>query len=105
MSSLITTPLPVRVPEVKPVIPGRLSEPQVQDNSSSFSSMLQGAVQQVNQLQTTADRAAELVSSGQLQDLHVATIAMQKASLALDLTIQVRNKAIEAYQEIMRMQI
>lgn len=105
MSSLITTPLPVRVPEVKPVIPGMLSEPQAQDNSSSFSNMLQGAVQQVNQLQTTADRAAELVSSGQLQDLHVATIAMQKASLALDLTIQVRNKAIEAYQEIMRMQI
>ena len=58
----------------------------------------------MNQLQLEADAAAERVSTGQVEDLHTAVIAMQRASLALDLTVQVRNKAIEAYQEIMRMQ-
>ena len=40
-----------------------------------------------------------------MEDLHTAMIAVQKASLALELTLQVRNKAIESYQEIMRMQL
>jgi len=52
-----------------------------------------------------ADNLAVNLSSGSVEDVHEAMIAMQKAKLALDFTIQVRNKVIEAYQEIMRMQV
>ena len=43
--------------------------------------------------------------TGEVEDLHQVMIAAQKASITLDLTIQVRNKVVEAYQEIMRMQM
>jgi flagellar hook-basal body complex protein FliE len=43
--------------------------------------------------------------TGSARDLHTATLSAEKASLALDLVVSVRNKAIEAYQEIMRMPV
>ncbi|NLN76974.1 MAG: flagellar hook-basal body complex protein FliE [Armatimonadetes bacterium] len=70
-----------------------------------FTQTIKKAVAEVNSLQTQADKLAVDVASGDVEDVHKAMIAMQKAKLALDFTIQVRNKVIEAYQEIMRMQI
>lgn len=75
------------------------------DPAASFKDMVKHAASQVNKLQGEADKAAVGMATGDLEDVHRATIAMQKAKLALDLTIQVRNKVIEAYQEIMRMQV
>ena len=71
----------------------------------AFGETLKNAVAEVNDLQHAADQLAQKVSTGDVQDVHEAILAMQKASLAFQFTIQVRNKAIEAYQEIMRMQI
>jgi len=67
--------------------------------------MVADSAREVNRLQLDVDDVAEKVSTGQVEDFHTAMIAVQKASLALDLTLQVRNKAIESYQEIMRMQV
>jgi flagellar hook-basal body complex protein FliE len=75
------------------------------DPAASFKDMVKHAAAEVNRLQSEADTAAVATATGDLEDVHRATIAMQKAKLALDLTIQVRNKVIEAYQEIMRMQV
>jgi flagellar hook-basal body complex protein FliE len=75
------------------------------DPAVSFGDMVKHAASQVNKLQSQADESAVQMATGDLEDVHRATIAMQKAKLALDLTIQVRNKVIEAYQEIMRMQV
>ena len=47
----------------------------------------------------------EALASGQAPDLHSVTIAAEKATLSFQLAVQVRNKALEAYQEIMRMQL
>lgn len=74
-------------------------------SGQSFAEVLQNTLDQVQQLQATADRSALLVATGQAQDLHTAMIAAEKATLALDLTVQVRNKVLEAYQEIMRMPV
>ena len=52
-----------------------------------------------------ADALGQQVATGQLQDIHQFMAASTKASLAVELTVAVRNKAVEAYQEIMRMQI
>jgi flagellar hook-basal body complex protein FliE len=63
------------------------------------------ALGEVNQLQRNADDMAVKLATGDVEDIHKAMIAMNKAKLAFDFTIQVRNKVIEAYQEIMRMQV
>jgi flagellar hook-basal body complex protein FliE len=52
-----------------------------------------------------ADGLGQQVATGQLQDIHQFMAASSKASLAVELTVAVRNKAVEAYQEIMRMQV
>lgn len=75
------------------------------DPSASFTQAMKKAVGEVNNLQNDADKMAVNLASGDVEDVHKAMIAMQKAKLALDFTIQVRNKVIEAYQEIMRMQV
>lgn len=72
---------------------------------ASFAESVTKAVAEVNELQKTADDAAISLAKGEIEDVHQAMIAMQKARLAMDFTIQVRNKVIEAYQEVMRMQV
>lgn len=71
----------------------------------SFSSSMKKALGQVNDMQKQADDTAVKLATGDVEDVHKAMLAMQKAKLAFDLTVQVRNKVIDAYQEIMRMQV
>ena len=70
-----------------------------------FSEVLSDALSQVNQFQLEADRQSMLLATGQASEIHSVMIAAEKAELALELTLQLRNKALEAYQEIMRMQV
>jgi flagellar hook-basal body complex protein FliE len=72
---------------------------------STFAAFLQEAVADVNRLQQEADAAVQQYTVGNAQNLHDVMIAAEKADISLRLLMQVRNKAIEAYQEIMRMQI
>jgi flagellar hook-basal body complex protein FliE len=76
-----------------------------QTSNTSFGDTLNQALGQVNDLQVQADSMAQNVATGEVDKIHEAMIAMEKASLALELTVQVRNKAIEAYQELMRTQV
>ncbi len=62
-------------------------------------------LQQVQSLQGAADSAATGVATGSLTDVHQFTSAAAKASLGVELTVALRNRAVEAYQEIMRMQV
>ena len=59
----------------------------------------------VSKMQETADQLGTQVATGRLQDVHEFMAAAAKANLAVELTVAVRNKAVEAYQEIMRMQV
>ncbi|MFV9509863.1 flagellar hook-basal body complex protein FliE [Tepidibacillus sp. LV47] len=70
-----------------------------------FSKILKDALNQVETDIKTASDLVKKVSIGDVQDLHHVMIATEKASLGLQLTVQVRNKIVEAYQEIMRMQV
>jgi flagellar hook-basal body complex protein FliE len=72
---------------------------------NSFGGMLKSHLAEVNHLQNSADMAAQKLASGQDKDIHNTMIAMEKAGVAFQLTMQVRNKVLEAYQEIMRMQV
>ena len=104
--SLIRVPVPDPVERVQPGLPlGEAARPGAADETRSFSEMMRDSLNEVNRLQLEVDDLSEKVSTGSVEDLHTAIIAVQKASLALELTLQVRNKAIESYQEIMRMQL
>ncbi len=59
----------------------------------------------MSKLTQKADSLAEGVATGDLQDVHQFTAAAAKAQLGVELTVALRNRAVEAYQEIMRMQV
>jgi flagellar hook-basal body complex protein FliE len=82
--------------------PTPLSEKPTQ---STFAAFLQEAVTGVNQAQQEAETAVQQYTVGTAQNLHDTMIAMEKADISLRLLMQVRNKAVEAYQEIMRTQL
>ena len=73
--------------------------------TSGFQEMLQKAIERVESSRVTANEAVEKFVSGEDQDLHTTMLANQKASLDFDLILQVRNKVIQGYQEVMRMQL
>ena len=78
-------------------------QPAEKQGAASFSSALMNAAQQVNSLQSASAEQARAFVLGQTTDIHSVMIASQKASVALEVTTQVRNKVLEAYQEVMRM--
>jgi len=83
-----------------------LQKTQTQDTPpSGFSDALRQAVNDVNGLQQDADKAIMNVQTGNTGNLHEAIIALEKADISFRTMLQVRNKLIEAYQEIMRLQV
>ena len=74
-------------------------------HNGSFTTLLQQSLERVDGLQHEADTAARAFALGQAPSVHDTMIAMEKADLSLRLATKVRNKVVEAYQEIMRMQV
>jgi flagellar hook-basal body complex protein FliE len=72
-------------------------------SGEGFAAKLAGSLEQVQALQSKADDLAVKAASGTLTDVHDYTIASTEAALATQLTVAVRNKAVEAFNEIMRM--
>jgi flagellar hook-basal body complex protein FliE len=70
------------------------------DDRSDFFSQLQTAFNQVEQLQTEADQQIAGLLNGQGEDIHKAMIAVEKANLSFQLMMQVRNKIVQAYEEV-----
>jgi len=70
-----------------------------------FQQMVTAAIGRVEGARGDASRTVEQFLSGEGGELHSAAMALQKAELSLELFLQVRNKVVQAYQEIMRMQI
>ena len=70
-----------------------------------FGEYLKNALGEVNILQKESDNMSKALAAGQVEDISQVVIAAEKADIALQLTLAVRNKAVEAYQEIMRMQV
>jgi flagellar hook-basal body complex protein FliE len=72
---------------------------------TGFGDFLNKAVEEVNALQQDSSQLKSNLVTGEIEDIHQVMIAAEKANLAFQLTLQIRNKVIEAYQEIMRMQV
>jgi len=70
-----------------------------------FGELLAKGISSIEGLQADASQKAALLATGELSDIHDYTTAAAKAALGVQLTVALRNKAVEAYQEIMRMQL
>lgn len=72
---------------------------------TSFADTLKQSIDQINQSQIESDKMTDALATGKNVELHEVMITAQKASVTMTLAVEVRNKAIEAYQEMMRMQV
>ncbi|MFQ3609905.1 MAG: flagellar hook-basal body complex protein FliE [Fimbriimonadales bacterium] len=88
-------------PELKPLEPSEESDAPRAD----FGKMLGEVLGQVVEAQSNASELAQRFANGEPVDEHTLVLAMERSSLAFQMTLQVRNKVLEAYQEIMRLQI
>lgn len=80
------------------------ADPKISEALNSFGALLNQQIQQVNELQTVANQSVETYATGGNIELHNVILAVEKADMALQLTTQVRNKLVTAYQEVSRMQ-
>ncbi len=74
------------------------------DEGSSFGDVLKNAVSGVEQLHSSAQQQVTQLAQGDRQDIHNVMIAVEKADVAFQLMMQVRNKIVNAYQEVSKMQ-
>jgi flagellar hook-basal body complex protein FliE len=95
----LTAP-PAIAPVTPPSIPGLEST-----GGETFSSIFANAVQKVEGYQQDADASVDKFLSGEGEELHTVALKTQQAQISFDLFMQVRNKVVSAYQEIMRMQV
>tara|TARA_R110002110_G_scaffold5971_23_gene30258 strand:+ start:842 stop:1186 length:345 start_codon:yes stop_codon:yes gene_type:complete len=84
---------------------GQVPGPKVATGAESFSAQLSSALQDVNQLQTTAAEEMKAYQMGESNDVAAVMLAKHKASLGFESTLQVRNKLLSAYKDIMNMQV
>lgn len=75
------------------------------DGAKSFADTLKEAVSSVNELQQSANKGMENLAAGRTENIAEVMAAAEKADIALRMMVQVRNKMIEAYQEVMKMQV
>lgn len=96
-------------PEVMPLKPSETAAPtqisSTQPAGDSFASLLGKMVTDVSAQQNDAMQSVRAVQGGQNVPLHQAVIGMEEANVSFQLMVEVRNRLLESYQEIMRMQI
>jgi flagellar hook-basal body complex protein FliE len=85
--------------------PGQIGADQAIGDGKSFSDILSKSFEKVNQQQVQADTAVKELVSGRSKNIHETMLAVERADASLKLAMQVRNKILEAYKEIMRMQV
>ena len=93
------------IPPVPPLTPGVEVTGENENRSVSFSEMLSNAINNVNDKKQKADELTLAFLTGEIQDYHTVAIALQESTLTMQLAIEVRNRVIEAYQEVARMQV
>ncbi|ALS75375.1 MULTISPECIES: flagellar hook-basal body complex protein FliE [Planococcus] len=82
-----------------------LEKMQPEPQATGFGDVFKNALKEVSAAQNVSDKKTDQLLTGEVKDVHEVMIASQKASLSLQMTMQVRNKVVEAYQEVMRMQV
>ncbi len=98
------------IPFPNPIVKTRPDEvtavtPAGPRSGPSFGEVLENAIQQVSDAQQEAGTQAKQLMTGNAHDIHSTMVAIQKADVSFQMMMQVRNKIVSAYQEIMRTQV
>jgi flagellar hook-basal body complex protein FliE len=96
------------IPGISNPPPLTLSQPDVSPVSQAeknFSDYLTSTLDQVTQAQNAGDTAIKKLNTGEAKNMHEVMIAVEEADLSLRMLVQFRNKALQAYDDIMKMQI
>ncbi len=90
-----------------PLGPQGIQSPATQQEpgKASFSEVLGGLVSEVNQMQQAAGQSTDKLLAGELEDVHQVVVAMEEAATSFKLLMEVRNKMVDAYREVMKMQV
>ncbi|MBO5514811.1 MAG: flagellar hook-basal body complex protein FliE [Schwartzia sp.] len=96
---------PLQMTPVKMSATSHLGETIPEPEVKTFGQYMIDALKQTNDLQKKSDAMNAALAAGEVDDISQVVIAGQKAEIALQLTMQVRNRALSAYQELMRMQV
>jgi flagellar hook-basal body complex protein FliE len=72
-------------------------------NAPGFDDVLKGFLKDVNEMQVSADKSIQKMVAGEVKDVHQVMLAVGEAKVAFNLMLEIRNKTMEAYQELMRM--
>ena len=81
------------------------ADSEKQASGSSIGSVLKYAISDINKLQSDADKTIAKVQLEDAGSIHEAMIALERAGISFQVMMQVRNKILDAYQEVMRMQV
>ncbi|QTN01456.1 flagellar hook-basal body complex protein FliE [Sediminibacillus dalangtanensis] len=82
---------------------GKLSTPG--EAQGQFANSLKNAIDTLNNYQVESDKKTQALANGEIDDLHDVMITAQKASITLNTAVEMQRKAIDAYNEVMRMQV
>lgn len=94
------------ISNIAPVsLPATLTLPGSSDTSNAFSNILKDTLGGLQAVQDKADTSVRQFLTGENDDLHTTVLATQRAEMAFELGLQVRNKVVSAYQEVMKMQL
>ena len=97
------------LPHIKPVMPnsilpgGQAHKTISGEQTKSFTEMLSDSIQEINKLQVNANQQVEKLARGEIKDVHQVMVAAQEAGLTFSMMMQIRNKIVDAYQEISKM--
>ena len=84
---------------------GKSREVKPQQNGPSFKETLQGFLSDVNSMQVKADQSIEKMAAGEITDVHQVMSTVEEANVAFNMMMEIRNKVMDAYQEVMRIRL
>ena len=103
MENIVQNGRTIQAP-VAPEIPGAMGV-DGGEQTRSFGQMLAESIEKTNEIQLQADRAAKELAAGRNKNIHETMLMIEKADMSFRMMMQVRNKILDAYREIIRMQV
>ena len=104
MTDPVGFPIPGAIPPFGP-LGGGVAQPAPESGGADFKSMLLGSLDQVARLQNEAERSVQDLAAGRTENVAEVFAAVNKAGVAFDLLMEIRNKLLEAYREIQQMRV
>ncbi|MBN1128321.1 MAG: flagellar hook-basal body complex protein FliE, partial [Chitinispirillaceae bacterium] len=84
---------------------GKTQGVKTRNNAPSFAETLQGFLKDVNSMQVKADESIEKMAAGEITDVHQVMSTVEEANVAFNMMMEIRNKVMDAYQEVMRIRL